>query len=85
MRNASTCIEAARDRWPEILCALTDIDAALLDGKPHECPICGTGTDRFTFDNRDGRGTWICRQCPARQGKAAGAGDGMELLQAVTG
>lgn len=85
MRNANTCIEAARDRWPEILCALTDIDAALLDGKPHGCPICREGSDRFTFDNRDGRGTWICRQCPARQGKAAGAGDGMELLQAVTG
>lgn len=85
MRKANTCIEAARDRWPEILCALTRIDGVLLDGKPHGCPVCKEGTDRFTFDNRDGRGTWICRQCPARPGRGAGAGDGMELLRALTG
>ncbi len=85
MRSANTCTEAARGRWPEILAALTRIDPALLDGKPHGCPICREGTDRFTFDNRDGRGTWICRQCPARPGRGAGAGDGMGLLLAVTG
>jgi hypothetical protein len=83
--GGNRCTEAARDRWPEILAALTEIDPALLDGKPHGCPICREGGDRFTFDNRDGRGTWICRQCPARAGKDAGAGDGMALLQAIKG
>ena len=83
--GGNRCTEAARDRWPEILPALAGIDPALLDGKPHGCPICREGTDRFTFDNRDGRGTWICRQCPARAGKDAGAGDGMALLQAIKG
>jgi hypothetical protein len=83
--GGNRCTEAALGRWPEILPALTGIDPALLDGKPHGCPICREGTDRFTFDNRDGRGTWICRQCPARAGKDAGAGDGMALLQAIKG
>jgi len=83
--GGNRCTEAARGRWPEILAALTAIDPALLDGKPHGCPICREGADRFTFDNRDGRGTWICRQCPAKAGKDAGAGDGMALLQAIKG
>jgi hypothetical protein len=83
--GGNRCTEAARGRWPEILAALAEIDPALLDGKPHGCPICKEGSDRFTFDNRDGHGTWICRQCPARAGKDAGAGDGMALLQAIKG
>lgn len=40
------------------------------------CPICG-GKDRFRFDDKEGRGTWICNQC--------GAGDGISLVQKVTG
>ncbi len=36
------------------------------------CPVCG-GTDRFRFDDQEGRGTWICNQC--------GAGDGMDLVK----
>jgi putative DNA primase/helicase len=40
------------------------------------CPICG-GKDRFRFDDKDRRGTWICNQC--------GAGDGFSLAQKVNG
>jgi putative DNA primase/helicase len=34
--------------------------------------MCG-GKDRFRFDDKGGRGTWICSQC--------GAGDGIELVK----
>ena len=81
----SRCSEAATGRWHSILTELGKIDPWQLDGKGRPCPICREGTDRFTFDDKEGRGTWICRQCPARPGKDAGAGDGMALLQAVTG
>ena len=40
------------------------------------CPICG-GKDRFRFDDKNGRGTWICNRC--------GAGDGVKLVMLVTG
>jgi hypothetical protein len=83
--TSSTCIPAANGHWFDILTGLGGIDPALLDGRPRACPICGEGTDRFTFDDKNGSGSWICRQCPARPGKNAGAGDGMALLQAVSG
>ena len=82
--TTSTCIAAANGHWLGILTGPGGVDPALLDGKPRPCPICGEGTDRFTFDDEEGRGTWICRQCPARPGKGAGAGDGMDLFLAVT-
>ncbi len=62
--------ERARDRWLGILPAL-GIDARILNGKHHPCPICG-GKDRFRYDSLEGRGTWICSHC--------GAGDGMKLV-----
>ena len=82
--TTSTCIAAANGHWLGILTGPGGVDPALLDGRPRACPICGTGTNRFTFDNKDDRGTCICRQCPARPGKQAGAGDGMDLFLAVT-
>ena len=42
------------------------------NGKHCPCPVCG-GKDRFRFDNKDGRGTYICNQC--------GSGDGLELIK----
>jgi putative DNA primase/helicase len=58
--------------WPTVLPRL-GIEVAL--EKPNRpCPACG-GTDRFTFDNRKGRGDFYCRVC--------GAGDGFELLRRV--
>ncbi|CAE6956798.1 primase-helicase zinc-binding domain-containing protein [Paraburkholderia domus] len=69
------------DQWVALL---TDygVSAAILDGKGHPCPECG-GTDRFTYDNKRGRGDWVCRGC-ASNGKAA-AGDGLQLICKVTG
>ncbi len=40
-------------------------------GKHCPCPVCG-GKDRFRFDDKESRGTWICNQC--------GAGDGFSLV-----
>lgn len=41
------------------------------------CPIEGGGKTRFRFDNKGGRGTWICNHC--------GAGDGVRLVALVHG
>jgi putative DNA primase/helicase len=67
--------EMAVGRWPGILQSL-GIDATFLRNTHGPCPICA-GTDRFRFDDKAGRGTWICTHC--------GAGDGLKLLQAVLG
>lgn len=64
--------QRAEGRWRGILPAL-GVDARYLDGKHHPCPICGEGKDRFRFDDKGGRGTWICSHC--------GAGDGIELVK----
>jgi putative DNA primase/helicase len=67
--------EAAVGRWPGILQAL-GVDAQCLRNRHGPCPKCG-GRDRFRFDDRDGRGTFICTNC--------GAGDGFKLLELVKG
>ena len=67
--------EIAAGRWPGILENL-GIDAHFLRNKHGPCPACG-GHDRFRFDDKDGRGTWICSHC--------GAGDGFDLLQHLFG
>jgi putative DNA primase/helicase len=63
-------VSAAKGRWPQLLSAL-GINVAP-HGHHSACPVCG-GKDRFRFDNREGRGTWICNQC--------GAGDGLNLVE----
>ncbi|MBR2657651.1 MAG: toprim domain-containing protein [Loktanella sp.] len=67
--------QAAKGNWKGILMAL-GMQESFLTGKHGPCPLCG-GKDRFRWDNRDGRGTYICNQC--------GAGDGMALARAFTG
>jgi putative DNA primase/helicase len=57
------------------------VDERYLSGRPCPCPICG-GTDRFTYDNKHGRGDWVCRKC---NNGAPKAGDGLELIRLVTG
>lgn len=67
--------ERARGRWPSILASL----GIAVPQRPQQhgpCPKC-EGTDRFRFDNKDGRGTWICNRC--------GAGSGVELVKLVKG
>jgi len=71
----SKVAEEARGHWDGILREL-GIDDAVLNGKHQSCPLCG-GTDRFRYDNKEGRGDYICGQC--------GAGDGLKLLQGFFG
>src|SRR5262249_53923446 len=61
--------------WPNVLAQL-GIPEAALRNKHGPCPACG-GRDRYRFDNKRGRGDWICNQC--------GAGDGFKLLEHVHG
>ena len=62
--------------WPAVLGQLGVGEQFLRRKKAGPCPACG-GRDRYTFDNRKGRGDFICRGC--------GAGDGFALLMRVYG
>ena len=59
----------ARGRWKAILLA-AGVSEELLAKQNKPCPACG-GTDRFSFLDRDGDGTYFCRGC--------GGGDGFSL------
>lgn len=76
--NAADVREAAAGRWADILPRL-DIPGDALTGRHGPCPGCG-GRDRFRFDDKDGRGTWICGQ-----GGEPVSGDGFALLHHVKG
>lgn len=67
--------DKAAGKWRGILPAI-GIDAKALRNRHGPCPMCG-GKDRFRFDDKGGRGTWICNQC--------GAGDGIELVKKFRG
>lgn len=66
---------AAKGKWRGILLTLGLPEKCLHD-RHGPCPLCG-GKDRFRWDNKDGRGSYICSQC--------GAGDGMKLAIEYTG
>lgn len=73
--SAAAVTAAAHGQWREIL---TANGISLPSGRHHSaCPICMAGKDRFRFDDKEGRGTWVCNQC--------GAGDGLSLYQQATG
>ena len=73
--SAAAVTAAAHGQWREIL---TANGVNLPSGSHHgPCPICMAGKDRFRFDDKEGRGTWVCNQC--------GAGDGLSLYQQATG
>lgn len=61
--------------WVSLLVSY-GVPADRLTGNACGCPVCG-GNDRFTYDNKHGRGDWVCRQCGS--GKAM-AGDGLQLI-----
>lgn len=63
--------DRVRGRWHGILSAL-GVSAKMLSNRHGPCPMCG-GKDRFRFDDKDGRGTWICSRCSA--------GDGIDLVK----
>ncbi|MDU1296920.1 MAG: primase-helicase zinc-binding domain-containing protein, partial [Enterobacter hormaechei] len=55
---------------------LPALGVKVIKNRHQACPVCG-GSDRFRFDDREGRGTWYCNQC--------GAGDGLKLVEKVFG
>ena len=68
--------EQAKGRWDGIFSQLGI--SVPEKGKPSPCPICG-GRDRFTYQDRDGSGSYYCRQCEYH------AGDGISLARKITG
>ena len=73
--SAAAVTAAAQGQWRDVL---TANGINLPSGRHHSaCPICMAGKDRFRFDDKEGRGTWVCNQC--------GAGDGLSLYQQATG
>ncbi|MEA9393500.1 primase-helicase zinc-binding domain-containing protein [Acerihabitans sp. TG2] len=68
--NVTDTMRSAQGYWPQLLPAL-GIKVAL-NGQHSPCPLCG-GKDRFRFDDKAGKGSWICNQC--------GAGDGLNLVE----
>lgn len=64
-------------RWPEILVAV-GVPAESLSRNAKPCPACG-GKDRFSFTDRRGSGSFVCRGLD-RQG-----GDGFELVMHYLG
>ncbi|MCG9031806.1 DUF7146 domain-containing protein [Laribacter hongkongensis] len=75
--ESATVMAAARHQWPAVLTRLGIADRHLK--RQHgPCPGCG-GRDRFRFDDREGRGTWIC----SGGGADPLAGDGLALVRHV--
>ncbi|EIQ4595521.1 toprim domain-containing protein, partial [Salmonella enterica] len=71
--NVTETVKQACGHWPRILPAL---GVNVIKNRHQSCPVCG-GSDRFRFDDKQGRGTWFCNQC--------GAGDGLKLVEKVFG
>ncbi|WP_105574282.1 primase-helicase zinc-binding domain-containing protein [Cronobacter sakazakii] len=69
--NVTETVKQACGHWPRILPAL---GVRVIKNRHQACPVCG-GSDRFRFDDKEGRGTWFCNQC--------GAGDGLKLVEKV--
>ena len=69
--NVTETLKQACGHWPRILPAL---GVKVIKNRHQACPVCG-GSDRFRFDDKEGRGTWFCNQC--------GAGDGLKLIEKV--
>ena len=70
--SADTVRHQARSQWHSILPAI-GIPAQALRNQHQPCPCCG-GRDRFRFDDKEGRGTFICSHY------GNGGGDGFDLV-----
>lgn len=73
--NGERIQDRAMGKWRSLLPAL-GVSEKHLDGKHGPCPMCG-GRDRFRWDDRGGKGTWICSHC--------GSGTGVDLVMRVKG
>ncbi|APA90423.1 zinc-binding protein (plasmid) [Paraburkholderia sprentiae WSM5005] len=67
--------QLSAEQWISLLVSY-GVPADRLTGNACACPVCG-GTDRFTYDNKRGRGDWVCRHCD--NGDVM-AGDGLQLI-----
>jgi putative DNA primase/helicase len=65
--------DQAKDRWPSLL-PLCGVPKDLLTGRHVACPFCDK--KNFRFDDKEGRGTWIC---------TCGSGSGIDLLMQFNG
>lgn len=74
--NAAEIHRRLAGSWPGVLERLGVDPTHLRKRKSGPCPACG-GRDRFTFDDRNERGDYVCRGC--------GAGDGFSPLQKAHG
>ena len=71
-------VRAAQNCWQALLPSM-GVSAEFLIDRHGPCPGCG-GRDRFRFDDREGRGTFVCGQ-----GGETLTGDGFDLLRHVHG
>ena len=70
-------IQHSTGQWNYILPAL-GVSAEALTNKHKPCPACG-GKDRFRYDDKQGRGTFVCGQLDGL------SGDGFALVQHIYG
>lgn len=77
--EATEVKRAAAGRWTEILANVAGIDRGLLDGRPHGCPKCKDGVDRFRFID-PAAGAVYCNQCFNKQN-----GDGLSAVAWMRG
>ena len=70
-------IQHSTGQWNYILPAL-GVSAESLTNKHKPCPACG-GKDRFRYDDKQGRGTFVCGQLDSL------SGDGFALVQHIYG
>lgn len=68
--------QLAVGRWRGILISL-GLPESFLVNRHGPCPLCNEGKDRWRFDDKDGKGTFICSHC--------GSGDGFDLAMRYTG
>jgi putative DNA primase/helicase len=73
-------LKLSPEQWVTLLLKY-GVPQSSLTGRSGSCPVCG-GNDRFTYDNKRGRGDWVCRKCNNGDPKA---GDGFELICKLTG
>jgi putative DNA primase/helicase len=79
------------NHWPSILLRM-GVDPKWLRPRHGPCPFCGGGKDRYRFDDKDGRGTYICAHCGAGNGisfimnwKGCTYMEAVKLIEAVIG
>ena len=70
-------IQHSTGQWNYILPAL-GVSVEALTNKHKPCPACG-GKDRFRYDDKQGRGTFVCGQLDGL------SGDGFALVQHIYG